>query len=158
MKIQVSFDSLEEFNSVFNHTLPTLNIEGEAKMQSPYMIKNKETGVYEPYDPEPGKPIEQKAEEPKAEEPKPEKKKKVKKEEAKAEEPKAEDAPKEEPKKDPDVTITDVKQLIHEKIADGKRQQMKDLLAEFGVSKITELAETHPEKLGDFYTMAKAVV
>ena len=136
MHITVTFESLEEFNSMFNKTVPTLSINGEAKMQAPCMLANGDT-----WEPE-AEPEDAPVEEPK-------------KEEATKSTPKKEKA-KDEAQAKPAVSITEVRKLIHKKIQEeGKKKEVQELLNEFGVKSLTSMAETCPEKLADFYERAK---
>lgn len=76
---------------------------------------------------------------------------------AKAEK-KAEEKP-EEPAGTPDdsVSETDVKLLLSEKLKAGKKAAVKELFKQYGVEKLSELIEKHPDKLGDFYREAEGI-
>ena len=134
MQITVTFDSLEEFNANFNRSLPAPTCE----------VYNRETGTWEPKEPE--KKDEAQPEAP-VEEPK--------KEKATKSTPKKEKAKDEAPAKT-QVSITEVRQLLHKAIQEnGKEKEAQQLLGEFGVKSLTELAEKYPEKLADFYAKAR---
>lgn len=64
--------------------------------------------------------------------------------------------PKEESKKaaTSEVTAELVRSVTTDKIQGGKRTEVKELLNEFGVGKLTELEE---ERLGEFYAKVKAL-
>ena len=101
--------------------------------------------------------------------------KKAKKEEAKKSSPKeekpAEEAPakSEEPaeelpfaedkKEEPaaEVGETEVKVLLSKKLKAGKKAEVKELFGKYGVEKLSELIEKHPEKLGAFYKEAEEI-
>lgn len=65
----------------------------------------------------------------------------------------------EEPAGAPDnnVSETDVKLLLSEKLKAGKKAAVKELFGRYGVEKLSELIEKHPDKLGDFYKEAEGI-
>lgn len=65
----------------------------------------------------------------------------------------------EEPAGTPDdnVSETDVKLLLSEKLKAGKKAEVKELFGQYGVEKLSELIEKHPDKLGDFYKEAEGI-
>lgn len=93
--------------------------------------------------------------------------KKAKKEEAKKSSPKeekpAEEAPaqSEEPakKEEPaaEVGETEVKVLLSKKLKSGKKAEVKELFGKYGVEKLSELIEKHPDQLGAFYKEAEEI-
>ena len=93
--------------------------------------------------------------------------KKAKKEEAKKSSPKeekpAEEAPaqSEEPakKEEPaaEVGETEVKVLLSKKLKSGKKAEVKELFGKYGVEKLSELIEKHPDKLDEFYKDAEGI-
>ena len=93
--------------------------------------------------------------------------KKAKKEEAKKSSPKtekpAEEAPaqSDEPAKKEapaaDVGETEVKVLLSKKLKAGKKAEVKELFGKYGVEKLSELVEKHPEQLGAFYKEAEEI-
>ena len=93
--------------------------------------------------------------------------KKAKKEEAKKSSPKEEKAAEEAPaqsdepakKEEPaaEVGETEVKVLLSEKLKAGKKAEVKDLFGKYGVEKLSELMEKHPEQLGAFYKEAEEI-
>ena len=101
--------------------------------------------------------------------------KKAKKEEAKKSSPKTEkpaeeapaqsDEPAEEPpfaedKKEapaPGVTESQVKVRLSEKLKAGKKAEVKELFGKYGVEKLSELIEKHPDKLDEFYKDAEGI-
>ena len=102
--------------------------------------------------------------------------KKAKKEEAKKSSPKTEkpqeeakteekEAPEESIEHAPDytagagkkVTESQVKVLLSEKLKAGKKAEVKELFGKYGVEKLSELIEKHPDKLDEFYTDAEGI-
>lgn len=101
--------------------------------------------------------------------------KKAKKEEAKKSSPKtekpaeeapaqsdepAEELPFSEDKKEApaaDVGETEVRVLLSKKLKAGKKAEVKELFGKYGVEKLSELVEKHPEKLGAFYKEAEEI-
>lgn len=90
--------------------------------------------------------------------------KKAKKEEAKKSSPKtekpAEEIPFSEDKKEApaaDVGETEVKVLLSKKLKAGKKAEVKELFGKYGVEKLSELVEKHPEQLGAFYKEAEEI-
>lgn len=65
----------------------------------------------------------------------------------------------EEPAGTPDdsVSETDVKLLLSEKLKAGKKAAVKELFKQYGVEKLSELIEKHPDKLGEFYRKAEGI-
>ena len=96
-----------------------------------------------------------------AAEAKEEAKKKAKKEEAKKSSPKtekpAEEAPAQSDEPAADVGETEVKVLLSKKLKAGKKAEVKELFGKYGVEKLSELVEKHPEKLGAFYKEAEEI-
>ena len=64
----------------------------------------------------------------------------------------AEPVPFEEKKTEVDETA--VKVLLAEKLKAGKKAEVKDLFAQYGVEKLSELVAQHPDKLDEFYAKA----
>ena len=56
--------------------------------------------------------------------------------------------------KEAEVDETAVKVLLAEKLKAGKKADVKALFAEYGVDKLSELIEQHPDKLDEFYAKA----
>lgn len=101
--------------------------------------------------------------------------KKAKKEEAKKSSPKtekpAEEAPAqsdepaeelpfaEDKKEDPAAGVTEsqVKVRLSEKLKAGKKAEVKELFGKYGVEKLSELIEKHPDKLDEFYKDAEGI-
>ena len=93
--------------------------------------------------------------------------KKAKKEEAKKSSPKEEKAAEEAPaqsdeptkKEEPaaEVGETEVKVLLSKKLKAGKKAEVKELFGKYGVEKLSELIEKHPEQLGAFYKEAEEI-
>ena len=87
--------------------------------------------------------------------------KKAKKEEAKKSSPKtekpAEEAPAQSDEPAADVGETEVKVLLSKKLKAGKKAEVKELFGKYGVEKLSELVEKHPEKLGAFYKEAEEI-
>lgn len=71
------------------------------------------------------------------------------------EEEKAPDAP--ESASGSEVSETEVKLLLSDKLKAGKKAAIKELFGKYGVEKLSELIEKHPDKLGDFYKEAEVV-
>lgn len=85
----------------------------------------------------------------------------AKKAEAKKQ-PKAEEEPADKPdttSEEPseDVSDTDVKILLSEKLKAGKKSEVKELFGKYGVEKLSELIEKHPDKLAEFYKDAEGI-
>lgn len=80
---------------------------------------------------------------------------------AKAEAPKVEEPKAEEPapaaKEEAEVTETMVKTLLAEKLKAGKKAQVKELFGKYGVDKLSELIEKHPDKLAEIYKEAEEI-
>lgn len=56
-----------------------------------------------------------------------------------------------------DVSDTDVKILLSEKLKAGKKAEVKELFGKYGVEKLSELIEKHPDKLAEFYKDAEGI-
>ena len=85
----------------------------------------------------------------------------TKKAEAKKQ-PKAEEEPADKPdttSEEPseEVSDTDVKILLSEKLKAGKKAEVKELFGKYGVEKLSELIEKHPDKLAEFYKDAEGI-
>lgn len=85
----------------------------------------------------------------------------TKKAEAKKQ-PKAEEEPADKPdttSEEPseEVSDTDVKILLSEKLKAGKKAEVKELFGKYGVEKLSELIEKHPDKLTEFYKDAEGI-
>ena len=67
---------------------------------------------------------------------------------------KAEEAPAAEKS---DIGETEVKVLLSEKLKAGKKAQVKELFTKYGVEKLSELIEQHPDKLEELYKEAEGI-
>ena len=56
-----------------------------------------------------------------------------------------------------DVTESDVKVLLAEKIKNGKKAEVRELFAEYGVAKLSELMAKCPDKLAELAKKAEAL-
>lgn len=72
-------------------------------------------------------------------------------------EPAAEAEAKGEAKDGADVTESDVKVLLAEKIKSGKKAEVRELFAEYGVAKLSELMAKCPDKLAELAKKAEAL-
>ena len=93
----------------------------------------------------------------------------AKKEEAKKSSPKTEkpaeeapaqsDEPAEDKKEAPAAGVTEsqVKVRLSEKLKAGKKAEVKELFGKYGVEKLSELIEKHPDKLDEFYKDAEGI-
>lgn len=72
-------------------------------------------------------------------------------------EPAAEAEAKGEAKDGADVTESDVKVLLAEKIKSGKKAEVRELFAEYGVAKLSELMTKCPDKLAELAKKAEAL-
>ena len=72
-------------------------------------------------------------------------------------EPAAEAEAKGEAKDGADVTESDVKVLLAEKIKSGKKSEVRELFAEYGVAKLSELMTKCPDKLAELAKKAEAL-
>ena len=138
MKISVEFNSIEEMQAFARE------ITGEKK---PLTIKelNETAKVTEA--------IINAAEEKEAAE-------KAAKKAAKKEEPApVEEAPAKEeaPAATSEITETQVKVLLSEKLKAGKKTQVKELFGKYGVDKLSELIEKHPDKMAQIYKEAEEI-
>jgi hypothetical protein len=138
MKISVEFNSIEEMQAFARE------IVGEKK---PLTIKelNETAKVTEA--------IINAAEEKEAAE-------KAAKKAAKKEEPApVEEAPAKEeaPAATSEITETQVKVLLSEKLKAGKKAQVKELFGKYGVDKLSELIEKHPDKMAQIYKEAEEI-
>ena len=55
------------------------------------------------------------------------------------------------------VTESQVKVRLSEKLKAGKKAEVKELFGKYGVEKLSELVEKHPEKLGAFHKEAEEI-
>lgn len=55
------------------------------------------------------------------------------------------------------VTESQVKVLLSEKLKAGKKAEVKELFGKYGVEKLSELIEKHPDKLDEFYKDAEGI-
>lgn len=90
---------------------------------------------------------------------KPEAKKAPEKVEKPAEEApaKQDEAPAAAPAKKSDIGETEVRVLLSEKLKAGKKAQVKKLFTKYGVEKLSELIEQHPDKLEEVYKEAEGI-
>lgn len=65
--------------------------------------------------------------------------------------------PAEEPAADKAVDESDVKVLLAEKIKSGKKAEVRELFAEYGVAKLSELMTKCPDKLAELAKKAEAL-
>ena len=72
-------------------------------------------------------------------------------------EPAAEAEAKGEAKDGADVTESDVKVLLAEKIKSGKKAEVRELFAEYGMAKLSELMTKCPDKLAELAKKAEAL-
>ena len=56
-----------------------------------------------------------------------------------------------------EIDETAVKVLLAEKLKAGKKSEVKELFAKYGVEKLSELIEQHPDKLDEFYAKAGVI-
>ena len=138
MKISVEFNSIEEMQAFARE------ITGEKK---PLTVKelNETAKVTEA--------IINAAEEKEAAE-------KAAKKAAKKEEPApVEEAPAKEeaPAATSEITETQVKVLLSEKLKAGKKARVKELFGKYGVDKLSELIEKHPDKMAQIYKEAEEI-
>ena len=78
--------------------------------------------------------------------------------EAKEEAEKQEEAPEVPFKEDKKgVDESQVKVLLSEKLKAGKKAEVKELFGKYGVEKLSELIEKHPDKLAEFYSDAEGI-
>lgn len=66
-------------------------------------------------------------------------------------------APQEAPAKKSDIDETEVRVLLSEKLKAGKKAQVKKLFTKYGVEKLSELIEQHPDKLEEIYKEAEGI-
>lgn len=66
-------------------------------------------------------------------------------------------APQEAPAKKSDIGETEVRVLLSEKLKAGKKAQVKKLFTKYGVEKLSELIEQHPDKLEEIYKEAEGI-
>lgn len=55
------------------------------------------------------------------------------------------------------VTESQVKVRLSEKLKAGKKAEVKELFGKYGVEKLSELIEKHPDKLDEFYKDAEGI-
>lgn len=70
---------------------------------------------------------------------------------------KQDDAPAAAPAKKSDIGETEVRVLLSEKLKAGKKAQVKKLFTKYGVEKLSELIEQHPDKLEEIYKEAEGI-
>lgn len=70
---------------------------------------------------------------------------------------KQDEAPAAAPAKKSDIGETEVKVLLSEKLKAGKKAQVKELFTKYGVEKLSELIEQHPDKLEEVYKEAEGI-
>ncbi len=56
-----------------------------------------------------------------------------------------------------EITETQVKVLLSEKLKAGKKAQVKELFGKYGVDKLSELIEKHPDKMAQIYKEAEEI-
>ena len=56
-----------------------------------------------------------------------------------------------------DIGETEVRVLLSEKLKAGKKAQVKKLFTKYGVEKLSELIEQHPDKLEEIYKEAEGI-
>lgn len=56
-----------------------------------------------------------------------------------------------------DIGETEIKVLLSEKLKAGKKAQVKELFTKYGVEKLSELIEQHPDKLEELYKEAEGI-
>ena len=56
-----------------------------------------------------------------------------------------------------EITETQVKVLLSEKLKAGKKAQVKELSGKYGVDKLSELIEKHPDKMAQIYKEAEEI-
>lgn len=61
------------------------------------------------------------------------------------------------PAKKSDIGETEVRVLLSEKLKAGKKAQVKKLFTKYGVEKLSELIEQHPDKLEEIYKEAEGI-
>ena len=66
-------------------------------------------------------------------------------------------APAAAPAKKSDIGETEVRVLLSEKLKAGKKAQVKKLFTKYGVEKLSELIEQHPDKLEEIYKEAEGI-
>lgn len=66
-------------------------------------------------------------------------------------------APAAAPAKKSDIGETEVRVLLSEKLKAGKKAQVKKLFTKYGVEKLSELIEQHPDKLEELYKEAEGI-
>lgn len=69
----------------------------------------------------------------------------------------AEEAPAAAPAKKSDIGETEFRVLLSEKLKAGKKAQVKKLFTKYGVEKLSELIEQHPDKLEEIYKEAEGI-
>ncbi len=152
MQITVTFDSLEEINEFASKVwiggldqekaAPTKKELNETAKKTAEIINRAEAKEEAEEAP---KKTEAKKSSPKEEKPQ---------EEAPA---KQDEAPKKEAPAAPEASESQVKVLLSEKLKAGKKAEVKELFSKYGVEKLSELIEKHPDKLGEFYKDAEVI-
>lgn len=76
-----------------------------------------------------------------------------------APEPGRKEAPAEPEKKEAAAghTETEIKLLLSEKLKAGRKQEVKDFFAKYGVSQLSELLKKHGDKLDELYAEAEVI-
>ena len=128
MQIVVTCDSYEELIAAAKQILEGRIVEGSPRKADPEQD---------------AKPAPKKEKAPKKLEPDPE--------------PAAEAEANGEAKDGADVTESDVKVLLAEKIKSGKKAEVRELFAEYGVAKLSELMTKCPDKLAELAKKAEAL-
>ena len=70
---------------------------------------------------------------------------------------KQDEAPAAAPAKKSGIGETEVRVLLSEKLKAGKKAQVKKLFTKYGVEKLSELIEQHPDKLEEIYKEAEGI-
>lgn len=70
---------------------------------------------------------------------------------------KQDEAPAAAPAKKSDIGETEFRVLLSEKLKAGKKAQVKKLFTKYGVEKLSELIEQHPDKLEEIYKEAEGI-
>ena len=156
MQITVTFDNLEEINDFTNRlwigglnaaqTTKELNESAKKTAEIINAAEAKEEAE------KAAKKAEAKKSSPKTEKP-------AEEAPAQSDEP-AEELPLAEDKKEAPaagVTESQVKVLLSEKLKAGKKTEVKNLFGKYGVEKLSELIEKHPDKLDEFYKDAEVI-
>ena len=57
----------------------------------------------------------------------------------------------------PGISETDIKTMLAGKIKAGKKSEVSELFAAYGVKKLSELVAQHPDQLDEFYSKAEVI-